>query len=144
MCNPDATDRRLLIGQEDHRSLQDTIYRVIDFSTNGAGKPLTAKYARAQWKTSHGVQVRVQLRNGGYAPYDRARILDTSNPGNESHLGSPNMACPGGGPGIGSGGAPNELGENCASQGNVLIIQESNSTEAHANPGGGVIFFQFA
>jgi hypothetical protein len=118
---------------------------VIDFNTDGAGNFISPNtYVRRQWESTHGMQVRVQLRDGGYSPYDRARILDTSNPGTEPHLGSPNIACPGGGPGIGSGGSPaNENGENCASQGNVLIVQESNSTEAHANPGGGVIVFQF-
>ena len=127
------------------RLLQDKNLTVIDFNTFSNGNSIiTNTYVLQQeWRLNHGIQVRVVLRDGGYAPLGRARILDTSNPGSETHLGSPNMACPGGGPGIGSGGAPNAPGENCDPQGNVLIIQESDSMEARANPGGGVISFDF-
>jgi hypothetical protein len=73
-----------------------------------------------------------------------ARLLDSANPGKSSHLGSPNANCPGGGPGIGSGGNPGQPGRNCAAQGNVLVVQESDTNGAKDNPGGGVIIFSFA
>jgi hypothetical protein len=52
----------------------------------------------------------------------KVRIFDTSNSTciqttNTLEFGSPNNLCPGGGPGLGNGGAPGSDGENCISVG---------------------------
>lgn len=77
----------------------------------------------------------------------QVRIFDTSNPGSWANgdldLGSPNAHCPGGGVGKGDGGKPNQLGENCIPQGNILIIQEEDKTVPDDNKGGGNITFHF-
>lgn len=108
---------------------------------------------------------------GGFTPGEKARIFDTSNPQNDLDLGSPHkyvshyFACPysivliinfpvltnscnysrcaGGGVGVGLGGRPGSIGENCIPQGNVLIIQESDKDEADDNAGGGILCFDF-
>ena len=75
------------------------------------------------------------------------RLFNTSDIGNITYgdpdLGSPNEGC--GGPGVGIGGAPGMLGENCVPQGNVLIIQESNAfmEQPDDNAFGGTIIFDF-
>jgi hypothetical protein len=52
-------------------------------------------------------------------------IFDSSNPtGGDPDLGSPNETCPGGGPGIGTGGEVGQPGENCVPLGNLLVIAE--------------------
>ena len=76
------------------------------------------------------------------------RILDSSNPGDatcgDPNLGLPNQACPGGGPGISSGGEPGTPGENCApGVGNVLIVQEPGAPCWDDNSNGGVISLNF-
>lgn len=78
------------------------------------------------------------------------RIFDTAIPGDEIDgdldLGSPNERCDGGGPGVGEGGEPGEMGENCIAQGNVLIIQEDNENAAEIpddNAKGGIIMLKF-
>jgi hypothetical protein len=61
-------------------------------------------------------------------------------------LGAPNEGCPGGGPGVGVGGGPDQPFQNCAPQGNLLIIQ--NEKEPISNPNdsasGGCLVFQFS
>lgn len=81
--------------------------------------------------------------------YKQARIFDTGNPGVSStdrdpDLGSPNEACPGGGPGVGNPGGPNQPGENCDFLGNALIIQESNKEATDDAQYGGKFIFTFA
>ena len=75
--------------------------------------------------------------NGGY---HGCRLFDTANPikvsgdgydscgsngSGDPDLGTPNQHCPGGGPGVGSGGIPGAQGENCVAQGNALIMDEN-------------------
>ena len=144
-------------------------YSVIDFNTDGSGKKLTNQdYVQDNWHAKYGLNVTVELANSnyisvppptytfskqrkfdrfatGYAPDQKARIFDTANvtAGNWD-LGSPNVYCPVTGPGYGAGGSPQEEGENCIPQGNVLIIQKSNKLAADANIVGGTIVFSFA
>ena len=61
----------------------------------------------------------------------------------DSDLGSPNQFCNPSGPGVGAGGEPNQPGENCVPQGNVLIIQEEGTVQPDANSEGGTITFDF-
>lgn len=65
---------------------------------------------------------------------------------NDSDLGAPNEACPGGGPGVGNGGKPNAMFPNCAPQGNLLIIQNENEPVSNPNDSanGGCLVFEFA
>jgi hypothetical protein len=58
-------------------------------------------------------------------------------------LGAPNRNCPGGGPGKGNGGGPDKLYPNCAPQGNLLIIQNTNETVTNDSPSGGCMIFEF-
>ncbi len=81
-----------------------------------------------------------------------AIIFDSGNPtGGDPDLGAPNNTCPGGGPGVGTGGQVGMPGENCAPQGNLLIIAEdlgdSNTDNIVDDPddevSGGTIVFDF-
>ena len=66
----------------------------------------------------------VTVVNNGGGPHS-CIIFDSSNPtGGDPDLGSPNQTCAGGGPGVGVGGQVGEPGENCGTQGNLLIIAE--------------------
>jgi hypothetical protein len=60
-------------------------------------------------------------------------------------LGSPNKACPGGGPGRGTGGKPNAPFPNCSAQGNIMIIQNENIEPSNPNDSafGGCVVFTF-
>jgi hypothetical protein len=60
-------------------------------------------------------------------------------------LGSPNAACPGGGPGLGKGGKPWSLYPNCEKQGNLLIIQDEHTDPSWPNDSayGGCFQFTF-
>ena len=128
-----------------HLQVQRDPYELIDFSFTGSGAVLPANtYVKRQWKGSHGLVIKALLTNGGYAPQSRSRILDTAHPtANATNFGSPNANCGRGGPGIGSGGDPTQPGGNCVAQGNVLIIQESDTIDAAVNPNGGVFDFTF-
>jgi hypothetical protein len=71
--------------------------------------------------------------------------IKSSNPKDDPDLGSPNMKCPGGGPGRGAGGEPGSPFPNCVPLGNVLIIQDPRTTSSVANdsPFGGCFLFEF-
>lgn len=78
------------------------------------------------------------------------RIFDSSDPGGkpqsacgDADLGSPNQACPGGGPGEGVDGEPGKPGENCIAHGNLLIVQEPGETCPDDNVDGGIITLDF-
>jgi hypothetical protein len=72
--------------------------------------------------------------------------IQSDNPKDDPDLGSPNEACPGGGPGIGEGGGPDQPFPNCVPQGNLLIIQDPRSDPDTANDSGlgGCITFEFS
>jgi len=83
-----------------------------------------------------------QKRQTAFTPNNMARIFDTSTPNTQDlDLQSPNIKC--GGTGVGSGGEPGMVGENCSPQGNVLIIQESDTDAPDNNKEGGAISFGF-
>jgi hypothetical protein len=71
--------------------------------------------------------------------------IKNSNPKNDPDLGSPNEACPGGGPGVGAGGGPNAPFPNCIPQNNLLIIQSPDSPEnvPNDNGAGGCFIIEF-
>jgi hypothetical protein len=79
---------------------------------------------------------------------DMGQTLCSGNDGDDD-LGSPNVACPGGGPGDGPGGAPTLSDgspnpyNNCDPIGNVLVIQESDKSCPDDSWSGGWIQFDF-
>ncbi|MEM7130734.1 MAG: hypothetical protein AAF702_30695 [Chloroflexota bacterium] len=91
-----------------------------------------------------GITMDIDVQSNG--AHDVAMIFDTKNPGPDPDLGAPNEACPGGGPGVGPGGAPNTIGENCEMLGNVLIIPNNVSPGAPPNDDsrGGVVTLTFS
>ena len=112
----------------------------IDFDTYPDGTPtLNGEYVSTEWFDSYGV---ILSASGGYL--DIPRLLNTSDSSVENDLGSPNKKCTPPGPGSGEGGEPGMPGENCVPQGNVLIIQESNSEIPDDNRDGGNITFDFS
>ena len=106
-------------------------------------------YISTQYKPFYGLEL-AAFGGLGTSP----RLFDTAKVGNTTYgdpdLGSPNKKCPGGGVGVGKGGAPGENGDNpcqnCDYLGNVLIIQEDNGYEAQPddNKDGGVMTFDFS
>jgi hypothetical protein len=112
----------------------------IDFDTLPDGTPtIGGAYVSLEWFDAHGL---ILSANGGYR--NIPRLLNTSEPGTDRDLGSPNKECTPPGPGSGEGGVPGMPGENCIPQGNVLVIQESNSEIPDDNREGGVISFDFS
>ena len=116
----------------------------VDFSKGANDEQLEGgTYVDNQWE-AFGM---VLSSTGGLG--SRPRLFNTSNVGNGMHgdpdLGSPHKLCTPSGPGVGSGGRPGALGENCEPLGNVLIIQEDNDDTSipDDNAGGGSIFFNF-
>ena len=64
----------------------------------------------------------------------KLRIFDTSNSSciqstNTQEFGSPNTLCPGGGLGVGNGGAPGSDGENCDSVGSKFLSYDYKTTQ---------------
>lgn len=105
---------------------------------------LRGHYVKDQWYSTYGLTITASSENGGYTPNGNARILDTATPETDRDLGSPNDKCPGNaGPGRGRGGEPGQPGANCVYQGNVLIIQESNTPDPDDNAYGGNLTFTF-
>jgi hypothetical protein len=116
----------------------------LDFNTLTPG----AYVERLGLYGEHGIKITAFSSGGGYRPGSKARVFDTSNPGNADagspDLGSPNESCEGGGPGAGIGGAPNSTTPNCESLGNALIIQNhKNDPFPRAFNGRSIIEFQF-
>ena len=91
---------------------------ILDFETSADGTSIPpGAYLETEWE-----EIGVSLSAiGGFGSLPRA--LDTANPGSSTSLGSPNERCTGGGPGIGEGGEPDTIGENCNPLGNVLIVE---------------------
>jgi hypothetical protein len=77
----------------------------------------------------------------------RARVFNSSNPGSQAQLGSPNAGCLPPGPGRGNGGnprtQPNSSYWNCVPLGNLLIAQRSNTTFPAPVTSGFCITFTF-
>ena len=116
--------------------------QVIDFESVAEGAHLTTQIP--------GVTASAANDTAGHP--DKAIIFNSTVPtDDDDDLGSPNETCPGGGAGIGAGGEVGEVGENCQSLGQVLIIAE-NETDGYSDgvvdvpddeSGGGTITFTF-
>jgi len=132
-------------AEQGHRKLaNDYTYTTFGFEKTSTGTVLNdGDYVRYEWMAQYGMEVRVEDPRGGYAPDKKARIFDSTNPVADKDFGTPNQKCPGGGPGIGSGGEPGKPGENCIAQKNLLIVQLRNMAEVNGNGNGGFIKFAF-
>jgi len=132
-------------------------WTAMDFSMLNRGE-----YVGDQLWHTYGIKISAKANSGGFTPgsdgrHDsnggKARVFDSAFPnglngecpGNKGDpdLGSPNKHCPGGGPGVGSGGKPNSQFANCDPLGNLIIIQESDKACADDSKKGGVITFEF-
>ena len=136
------------IQQERRRRLDCGGCFFLDFNTRGDGSSTdgTPYLRQKEYWQSHGVRIRAY---GGYAPDNKARVLDTT-ASTSGNLGSPNNYCPGGGgPGIGTGGQPNlpngqpNPGANCDGEGHVMIIQHPSYSRATADDQGGKLVINF-
>jgi len=108
----------------------------VDFSTSNDGTVLRhGDYVMSDWLQDYHMTIET---TGG-----KARIYDTSKNGRNPHLGSPNEKCSPPGPGVGEGGEPGTIGENCNAQGNALIVQDSDELEPDDSPSGGSITMSF-
>jgi hypothetical protein len=112
-------------------------YLTLDFNKG----VLQGDYVTDQLKTIYGVTISAVANKGGYTPGGAARVFDTSKPGSEAGMGSPNKSC--GGPGIGVGGQKGSLYENCAPRGNVVIVQKSDVVTPASSQFGGSVIFDF-
>jgi hypothetical protein len=108
---------------------------------NGTAIP-GGTYVQDQWLAAYGLLLSAC---GGFG--DAPRLFNTSDIGDEligdSDLGSPNQFCSPSGPGVGAGGKPDQPGENCVPQGNVLIIQEEDTEQPDDSEDGCCITFDF-
>lgn len=118
---------------------------VLDFSKDSEGLSLVAgQYVGETEFAAYGLTL---AASGGVGTLPR--LFDTKNPGTaeagDPDLGAPNIRCTPSGPGIGEGGEPGEIGENCAEQGLALIIQEYNNRPdvPDDNVNGGTITMNF-
>lgn len=102
---------------------------LFDFLTNN-GQPLNRGDIVSSI-TNDGLTMTIEVESNG--ENDVAMIFDTSNPGPDPDLGTPNEKCPGGGPGVGAGGEPGQPGENCRFLGNVLIIPKDVGPDVEPN-----------
>ena len=108
----------------------------IGFDTFPDGTPIEGgSYVSSEWLEEYGLTLTASV--------GVPRLLNTSDV-ETTNLGSPNERCDPPGPGVGEGGEPGMPGENCVSQGTVLIVQGSNTERPDENDGGGVITFDFS
>lgn len=114
----------------------------LDFAGLAAGA-----YITTQLRSEYGVRLYAKSWDGGYVPSGAVRVFDSANPGTynsgDPDLGSPNSACPGGGPGLGEGGIPGSQFENCDPLGNLIIVQASNKVQPDDHERGSRITFKF-
>jgi hypothetical protein len=117
-----------------------------DFSTLRVGKSLgDSQQANVLQNDCHmSVKATNTVQNNAVNVFDTSDIL-SDKPRDDPDLGSPNRACPGGGPGVGRGGKPTTLHPNCEAQGKVLILQDENIAMAipRDSNGGGCLAFTF-
>jgi hypothetical protein len=114
----------------------------VDFDLSAGNTPLPrGKYVSNEW-ADYALTLSTM---GGLEGESRPRLFNTSIVGNDPDLGSPNSKCNPAGPGIGEGGEPTGAGPNCNPLGNVLIIQNSDSSVTIPDDivRGGTIFFDF-
>ena len=121
----------------------------IDFDFDGDDYPIQAgTYLDDEYKAfglCFFAMARIRPSTGvGFTPFNAPRVFDSSNPSTgDEDLGSPNGACPTGGPGLGTEGQPGSTGENCVPLGNVLIIQDAANQAPDDFEGGGFISMGF-
>ena len=120
----------------------------IDFQVDGDDFALIrGQYVSDDWFTRYGLTITAAATEGGFTPDGQARIFDSSTPGSDPDLGSPNEDCAQlgqvSGPGQGAGGRRGQRGQNCNPLGNLLIIQSEDKSEPDDNPTGGNITFAF-
>jgi hypothetical protein len=115
---------------------EEVVQQVIDFETDCDGNPLVAGQLMTQICGDGGAgPILVSGRLGVSGAGNVAILFDTADPTGtpiDDDLGSPNEACPGGGPGVGAGGEPGATleghsTENCPASalGLVLIVAEN-------------------
>jgi hypothetical protein len=109
-----------------------------EFEADASGNALQAGQIMAEQWATWGIHV--TTTDPGAHP---AMIFDSSNPtGEDPDLGSPNQGY--GGPGIGTGGAPDGGGPNFFAQDKILIISEDNNpSDPDDDAGGGTLIFTF-
>jgi len=98
-----------------------------DFNTDRYGNTIPSRHVKNDW-----VHLGFAVVAAGYEGYTDGHFVKAFNssvPGEKAAYGSPNSACPGGGPGVGSGGVPGQSGENCEPIGNLLLIEEDDEIE---------------
>lgn len=97
------------------------------------------------YQASYGLTISASTLASAYSSIPATPVIfDSSSPVCNPELGTPNDQCTPPGSGVGSGGTPGQPGENCASQGNVLVVQDSSVSSTCAAPNGGVLTFDFA
>lgn len=96
---------------------------ILDWEEDASGNPIdTGQVIDDEYHSATGISITVKAQSAtGVA----AIFPSDAPPGIDYDLGSPNETCPGGGPGIGEGGKVGQLGENCLSHDNVLIMPTS-------------------
>jgi hypothetical protein len=118
----------------------DCPYVNCDFSALVPGVLLTSSSQQAAILAACGI-TNIFADNGR-----KVNVFNSSVVTQDPDLGSPNQACPGGGPGVGAGGGPTTEFPNCKAQGNLLIIQNplvpANTPNDAAD--GGCITIEFA
>lgn len=130
------------IGSSQTAAAQTTEPILFDF-TSSNGQPLN-RGDIVESITNRGLTMTIDVESNG--DHDVAMIFDTSQPGPDPDLGTPNENCPGGGPGVGVGGEPGQPGENCTFQGNVLIIPNNVGPNVAPNDSssGGLVTLTFS
>jgi hypothetical protein len=122
------------------------VYRECDFSTLAVGVPLNdaAQVQRLREDCLMEVTATNTIDNNVLNIFNSSKILGDHQK-YDPDLGSPNRACPGGGPGRGMGGKPGSPFPNCIAQGNIMIIQNENMDPSVPNDSafGGCMVFNF-
>lgn len=99
----------------------------VDFETDEKGVLLNhGSVVKTQWRDLYGLQLSASDDYYGCATGQGPRLFDTSRPGSDTDLGTPNKKCKTGGIGIGSGGETGRSGENCVARKKVLITQDGS------------------
>jgi hypothetical protein len=122
------------------------VYRECDFSTLAVGVPLNdaAQAKRLRKDCLMTVTATNTINNNVLNIFNSSNIRGDHQK-YDPDLGSPNRACPGGGPGKGKGGKLSSPFPNCIAQGNIMIIQNENLDPSIPNdsPFGGCMIFDF-
>jgi len=143
---PSLSPSSLPSGQPSSFPTFDCEITELSFNTNGAGAPVyPGDYVSDEWLDQLGVNITATAFNVGFAPDGQARVFDSSNPHSaDLDLGTPSRHCVDGGPGRAQASDQVVAGAtNCASLGNVLIIQSGLFEEPNDSKFGGTLDFTF-